>query len=188
MNLFNRDQKHNTEFKSSHQKIHKDLQMKRPLSRKSVLSIFWGIVFILLVQCSERNIYHVDIVSLNQALHKDSILGFTFFVEDTTKIFTIKTVLYYSDQYPYSNLYLKRQILYDSINEYSDTANYTLFDPLGKMTGKGFSSEKKIENIVGKGALRFKNIGYYTIYLQHLMRIDTLPGISKAGILITELK
>ncbi len=187
MNLLSRVPKSDTGITFSIYKTLKTFKNNITLTGRLIFLVGYIITVMLLAQCTERNVYHMDLVTMDQPMHKDSIFRFTFFVEDTSKVFTIKTVLYYTDQYPFSNLYLERQILYDSKKEYGDTANYILFDPLGKMTGKGFSGQKKLENLVGRGPLKFKNPGYYSLCLQHLMRIDSLPGVSKVGILITEI-
>ncbi|MFN3952543.1 MAG: gliding motility lipoprotein GldH [Thermaurantimonas sp.] len=188
MNLLSRVPTSDSGFIFSIYKSLKTFKIKDIITGRLILILVFIIAILLLAQCSERNVYHMDLVTIDQPMHKDSIVCFTFFVEDTSKVFTIKTILYYTDQYPFSNLYLERQILYDSKKEYGDTANYILFDHLGKMTGKGFSNQKKLENLVGRGPLKFKNPGYYSLCLQHLMRIDSLPGISRVGILITEIK
>lgn len=160
-----------------------------PLFKTGVHFLTWLCILVgILTACSDRQIYHIDVLTLEKPLHKDSVLSFTFFIDDTSKVYAIKSVLFYSNEYPYSNLYLQREIIFETKTEYRDTANYILFDPYGKMTGKGFSNVKKLENSIGKGPLKFRNIGYYNVELNHLMRIDSLPGISKIGILITEIQ
>lgn len=139
-----------------------------------------------LVACRQDNIFHFEIKNLGGNFLADSVAEFKFLVEDTNKVYRIKSVLFYTNAYPYSNLYVRREIYYEGKLEYSDTANYILFDEFGKMTGKGFSGVKKLENTIGKGPLRFMNVGFYTVELSHIMRQDTLPGIEKIGILITE--
>ncbi|GCD78022.1 hypothetical protein JCM31826_15040 [Thermaurantimonas aggregans] len=138
--------------------------------------------------CKDDTIYHIEITEIENPWHKDTTLSFQFFIEDTTKVYLIKSILHYTSEYPFANLYVKREIFYEDNREYGDTANYVLFDDMGKMTGKGFSHTKVLENTIGKGPLRFGNIGYYYIDFNHLMRIDSLPGIEKVGIVIQEVK
>lgn len=141
-----------------------------------------------LQSCKDDTIYHIEITEIKKPWHKDTTLSFQFFIEDTTKVYLIKSILHYTSEYPFANLYVKREIFYEDNREYGDTANYVLFDDMGKMTGKGFSHTKVLENTIGKGPLRFGNIGYYYVDLNHLMRIDSLPGIEKVGIVIQEVK
>lgn len=155
--------------------------------RCALLKLTTGIaVYAWLTACSEGNIFHFEIKDLGGTFLTDSVAEFKFLADDTNKVYRIKSVLFYTNEYPYSNLYVKRDIYFEGVLEYSDTANYILFDDMGKMTGKGYSGVKKLENTIGRGPLRFSNTGYYTVELRHIMRQDTLPGIEKIGILITE--
>lgn len=153
------------------------------------ISSFLLVLSVFITQsCKENNIYHIELTEINKPWHKDTTLSYQFFIEDTTKVYLIKSILHYTNEYPFANLYVKREIFYEDKREYGDTANYLLFDEMGKMTGKGFSHIKVLENTIGKGPLRFGNIGYYYIDFNHLMRVDSLPGIEKVGIVIQEVK
>ncbi|MFN4298846.1 MAG: gliding motility lipoprotein GldH [Thermaurantimonas sp.] len=171
--------------------IHNVLNRFKYLSVNKI--IFFSIALLLFLaiwslQSCNNNVYHIEIIEIKKPWHKDTTLSFQFFIEDTTKVYLIKSILHYTSEYPFANLYVKREIFFEDNREYADTANYVLFDEMGKMTGKGFSYTKVLENTIGKGPLRFGNIGYYYVDFNHLMRIDSLPGIEKVGIVIKEVK
>lgn len=170
---------------SNQNKVDRDDPSTQIQFQQWIMPLLGILILYITSHCTEKSTYYINIHSIDRPLHKDSVLSFSFFIEDTSRIFTLKSVLYYSNEYPYSNLYLKRTIYQDTILEYSDTANYILFDAQGKMTGKGYYGEKKLENLIGRGPLRFRNIGYYTVKLQHLMRTDSLHGITKVGLMIS---
>lgn len=148
-------------------------------------------VLILLVSlwaCQEKP-YYEAYQSLNEeGWHSDSLASFELEVEDTLSAYRIVLNFRANNSYPYSNLYLFRNIYADEQLEYRDTVNFILADPYGKWLGDGLGDLKSFERLYRRQPLRFKKKGSYRFELEQAMREDPLPGIKDIGISIYKVK
>jgi len=95
--------------------------------------------------------------------------------------------LRYSQDYPYSNIWVGLTEKKPDNSEEKIRLNIPLFDvqgkPYGSFAGKFFDRSYPDAEVDGKDlTLSFSKAGQYTLTLQHNMRIDALAGISEIGI------
>lgn len=112
----------------------------------------------------------------------DSILEFNIELEDTSSFYWVEFSVRNNSDYPFSNLFLFREVLSDKGLEYRDTAEYFLADQYGKWLGTGAGELKTSDFSYRRQGLKFKRAGIYTFRFQHAMRVDVLEGIEDFGL------
>lgn len=142
----------------------------------------------LFASCSEKPYYEEYMTIGADGWHQDSLVTFSVEIEDTSKFFGVLVNIRNNNDYPYSNLYLFRQIESENGVEYSDTASYTLADAYGKWLGEGVGELKTGTFPYRTHALRFFHPGVYTFTFQQAMRNKRLKGIEDVGISIFKLE
>lgn len=110
--------------------------------------------------------------------HKDSLVGFSFTVTDTTASYDILLNVRHTEMYPYQNLWLflggSRQLL-------NDTIEFYLADDRGVWLGTGHNGHITMPVLYEQG-YHFSHAGEQTIYVTHGMRCDYLRGVTDVGI------
>ncbi|MDE6555401.1 MAG: gliding motility lipoprotein GldH, partial [Duncaniella sp.] len=81
--------------------------------------------------------------------------------------------------YPYSNLWLEVTYHVDDRHIVRDTVNVTLADIYGRWLGKGFGASYQTEIPLSNRAAIDLTI---PVGVRHIMRVDTLRGITEVGI------
>lgn len=151
-----------------------------------VLVFFLGLV--AAVSCTNSSIYDGFITHPQKGWHQDSVIAFEVDIKDTNTRYEITLTLRNNNNYPYSNLFLFRQIQTKAGVEFYDTAQYLLADKYGKWLGKGVGALKTSEYLYKNQALRFAKMGTYTFTLQHGMRDEWLTGIEDVGLRLVPVK
>jgi gliding motility-associated lipoprotein GldH len=151
-----------------------------------VLVFFMGAM--AFVSCTDNSIYDGFITHPKIGWHQDSVIAFEVDIKDTTTRYDITITMRNNNDYPYSNLFLFRQIHTKAGVEFYDTAQYLLADKYGKWLGKGVGSLKTSEFTFKNQALRFAKMGTYTFTLQHGMRNEWLVGIEDVGLRLVPVK
>ncbi len=139
---------------------------------------------ILFSACTDTAVYRDSAVFSAQEWHQDSAVTFQVEVTDTIGKYRILIDLRNNSNYPYSNLFLFRQIESKQGVEFADTAQYLLADRQGKWLGKGSGAIKSSTFSFKAQALRFTKMGTYTFTLQHGMRDIYLKGVEDIGLRI----
>jgi gliding motility-associated lipoprotein GldH len=140
--------------------------------------------FAALVACGDGAIYDSFVSIDKNGWHQDSVIVFEVTVSDTSNRFEIFLTVRNNQNYPYSNLFLFREIETKGGIEFRDTAQYLLADRYGKWLGKGIGALRTNTFIYRNQALRFTKVGIYTFTLQHAMRDELLVGIEDIGLRI----
>ena len=99
---------------------------------------------------------------------------------DSASTGNLSLALRHDNNYGYSNLWLEVSHRIDSTTVDRDTLNITLADIYGRWNGKGIGTSFQIETIVSTDYQLAKDD---SIQVRHIMRIDTLEGISQIGLL-----
>lgn len=84
--------------------------------------------------------------------------------------------------FPYSNLWLEVTTSTPGHRTVTDTVNMTLCDPYGRWLGKGFGGYYQMELPVNPSVTVDSAT---TLTVRHIMRCDTIQGITRIGIRIT---
>src|SRR5690606_24943597 len=92
-----------------------------------------------------------------------------------------------TNDYKFSNLFLIAEMNFPNGKTITDTLEYQMAKPDGTLMGHGFTDIKE-NKLWYKEAVRFDEIGEYTIRIQHAMRnngdvngVDNLEGITDFG-------
>lgn len=109
-------------------------------------------------------------------------LRFEVEVRDTQATYAVLFHLRANAQYPFSNLYLFRQIYSEIGMEYRDTSELKLADPYGRWLGDGPGDLKTFSRPYRPQPLRFNRRGNYTFSFVQAMRRDTLAGVRSVGL------
>lgn len=138
----------------------------------------------LLSSCSSKPYYEEYIEIPSTGWNADSTAKFKVKIDDTISDFLIGINLRNNNQYPFSNIYLFREIYSPQGLEFRDTMEFILSDAYGKWLGKGVGELKTNQwQFAGRG-LRFKKRGNYTFTLTQAMREENLLGLEDIGITI----
>lgn len=114
-------------------------------------------------------------------------LSLSFNAEDTTQPWKLVFPLIFTEDYAWSNIYLKLQTTTPG-GETSDLSyKFSLMDESGNWYGEPASGGVLCELEVGSG-LKFSEMGEYNFRLYHYMRDVDLCGIARTGIALDPLK
>ncbi|MEM7055788.1 MAG: gliding motility lipoprotein GldH [Bacteroidota bacterium] len=149
---------------------------------KNIWTNSW-IGLLLLCACKTATIYQNTTTLADRIWPADSLLNFSFHVQDTAQPYDIYLVVKNTQDYPYQNLYIT-YYLEDTTKKLLNTAlkNYTLFEvKTGKPRGSGWGKVKNHE-VIALQDYHFPFPGLYTLKLAQFMRTEALPGLHAVGI------
>lgn len=137
---------------------------------------------VLLVACDSSRVYQ-DYVNLEDAYwHMDSVKNFSFEITDTEKEYNLAATFRNASSYPFYNIYFQ-YTLADSLDSVivQQLKGADLFDPkTGEPYGSGLGD--MFDHIVPVlENYKFESQGTYSLKLQQLMRMDTLPFVLAVG-------
>lgn len=98
---------------------------------------------------------------------------------DTVSTGHILLSVTHDNSYEYSNLWLEVTYV-DAGNECVDTMNLVMCDALGNWYGQGLPGHYQITDTVTRHPVTLTDSGLVTV--RHIMRVDTIKGISQIGI------
>lgn len=107
-------------------------------------------------------------------------------ITDTTLPWDLTFPLEFTDDYPYSNLYVQLGT-FTPTGEYGKaTYRFRLMDEMGNWDGEYSGSKIRFNASVGPG-IKFNQLGQYRLVLRHFMRDDVLCGVSSAAIALDRI-
>lgn len=109
-----------------------------------------------------------------------------FEVSDTTAAWNLTFPLSFTDDYPYSNLYVQLTTHTPGGESGKATYRFRLMDELGNWDGTYSGSKVQYAAAVGPG-IKFNQLGTYRLVLRHFMRDETLCGVHSASIALDRL-
>ncbi len=151
---------------------------------KAKILILLPVLFITLGGCGEKPVYEAYVAIPESGWQADSIVTFDVPVKDTSEGLLIQLNLRNNSDYPYSNIYLFREIRSSRGVEFRDTVQYPIADPYGKWLGDGLGELKTHHWPYSPRALHFRKPGRYIFTVQQAMRQEVLPGVEDVGLTI----
>ena len=137
----------------------------------------------LSLACQRENVASSEFIKLpDNGWHADSSLVFAFEHFEEPQTFELVVHLRHDQSYPFSNLYLFRQVKREGIRVFSDTVEVSMADVYGEWNGKGVGSIKQLDIPYRKQYLRIDGQGLYTFEFQHGMRETQLKGLKSIGL------
>lgn len=99
---------------------------------------------------------------------------------DTVSVGKLTLALRHDNTYEYSNLWLEVSRKTDSVTAVCDTLNIVMADIYGRWNGKGIGTSFQVEAVIDD---KFKMNTVDSLHVRHIMRCDTLLGITQVGLL-----
>ncbi|MDG1252783.1 MAG: gliding motility lipoprotein GldH [Schleiferiaceae bacterium] len=146
--------------------------MVRTINKWSALLWIWAFT-----SCQEAPLVQSVQSFAHDDWYADSVLVVDVNVTDSLAVYRVEFQIRHSSDYPYSNLYLFREIRSESKSEYQDTVEVRLSDAQGKWYGSGIGALKTLVLPYKQAGLRFPKPGTYRFRFQHGMRDHPLHGI-----------
>lgn len=150
------------------------------------LLFLFFVSFILLVSCDSNRVYDVY-KSVPNTWHKDSVVSFNVKPPDSTNAYNLFVNLRNTNDYKFSNLFLIVEMVFPHGKTVTDTLEYRMADPTGKLLGTGLTDVKE-NKLWYKEQVIFSESGEYTLNIQHAMRengkvngVQELEGITDVG-------
>lgn len=116
--------------------------------------------------------------------YQDSVVTVDVNVTDTQAVYRVSFKIRHTADYPYSNVYLFREIRSAHQTEYQDTVDVRLANEAGAWNGGGVGALKTLELPYRQAGLRFPKPGTYRFRFQHGMRDEPLVGIRDIALTI----
>jgi len=162
--------------------------MQRIAKRSIVLILF----AICIISCDKSRVFD-EYRSLPNQWHKDSVVNFKVYSQDTISPYNLFVNLRNTNAYKYNNLFLIVEITFPHGKTVKDTLEYKMAEPSGKLLGSGFFDTKENKLWYKEGVV-FNEFGEYSVNIQHAMRergkingIVNLEGITDVGFRIEKI-
>jgi gliding motility-associated lipoprotein GldH len=150
---------------------------------KLVLLLFG---FYVLVSCDSNGVYDVY-KSVPNKWHKDSVVSFNITPPDSINTYNLFVNLRNTNSYKFNNLFLILEMVFPHGKIVTDTLEYRMADPSGKLLGTGLTDVKE-NKLWYKEQVIFNETGEYIVNIQHAMRengkvngVQELEGITDVG-------
>lgn len=152
-------------------------------TKSSILSIFVGLLFAVIVSCSEGEAYSRFHHIKSGKWYRDSVLIFRIdSLPPSSGIrYDVTVELTTNRSYPYRNLWLLiDQNLADSLVR-TDTLRCILADEYGKWLGSGVGGLNQL-SLPYRSFIPWDSLSNYQLIVRHGMEEDMLRGVEKVGI------
>ncbi|MBN1820377.1 MAG: gliding motility lipoprotein GldH [Prolixibacteraceae bacterium] len=149
--------------------------------------LFILVCFILLFNaCDNNRIYESYSHISNMGWNKDSVLNYSFHIQDTVTNYNLYFNLRNTVDYPFSNIWLFVSIASPESTVLTDTVEFMLADPSGRWFGQGHGKFRD-NKLLFRNNIFFPDTGKYRIDVQQGMRNDVLKGVNDFGIRVEKI-
>ena len=156
--------------------------------RNTVFLLFSAIIC-LCVACGETYMYKKDVVIDASTWTYPDTLSFSFHIPDytTNNTYSLYLHLEHSPEYAYRNMYMMVHTILPSGKKQSNQVSINLMGNEGLWYGKCRGNNCKVRVVLLENHT-FEESGNYAMVLEQYMRVDSLAGIHKLGLAVTELE
>lgn len=137
--------------------------------------------------CDQRRVYDTYYSPGKDGWPIDSVVSFSFGIENTTRNHDIILNVRNDKDYEFSNLWLFIKIIPPRGEVMTDTLQMVLADPSGRWLGKGFTGIYH-SSIPYRKNVFFPVPGRYMVEIRHGMRPQVLKGLTHVGLRIEEVR
>lgn len=145
---------------------------------------YFLLITLLLFSCGKPPVVQTLISNADEVWWQDSALSVDVSIADTSAVYRVSFRLRHTSEYPYSNLFLFRDVLSETQTEYQDTVEITLINA-GSWVGKGIGALKTINLPYHRNGVKFPRPGNYRFVFYHGMRDEPLKGIKDLALVIS---
>jgi gliding motility-associated lipoprotein GldH len=150
------------------------------------------IIFALTVSCDSNRVFD-EYKSVPDSWHKDSITSFKINPPDSITPYNLFVNIRNTNTYKYNNIFLIVEMVFPHGKTITDTLEYRMADPTGKLLGSGYTDIKE-NKLWYKEQVIFEESGEYTVNIQHAMRengkvngVVELEGVTDIGFRIESI-
>ncbi len=154
------------------------------MSSRSFLIIF--LICLGFSACDSKQVFDAYKSVPNQ-WNKNNIITFDVTPPDSVNVYNLFVNIRNTNSYKYDNLFLIVEMNFPHGKTITDTLEYKMAEPSGKLLGTGFSDIKE-NKLWYKEHITFNESGIYKVNIQHAMRnngevygVDNLEGITDIG-------
>ena len=149
--------------------------------------ILLGIIMHFTYSCTSNVVYSEFIEIPHSQWNFDSILNFTFEIEEPSNQ-ACNTIVYilHEKNYSYQNLWFYVNKTVPNAMQKQDTIECYLADQRGKWLGSGHKSLLEMPVLIEQN-IQLNQTGTYNYQVRHAMREDDLKGIKSIGIKIEQI-
>ena len=154
--------------------------------KRSNLLLFSLIFSFVFGSCDSNRVFDTY-KSVPNNWHKDTIVSFKVNPPDSANAYDLFVNLRSTNDYKFNNLYLIVEMIFPHGKTIKDTLEYRMTDPTGKLLGEGITNVKE-NKLWYKEQVVFKEVGEYTVNIQHAMRengkvngVVELEGVTDVG-------
>jgi len=133
-------------------------------------TILYSIVFYCILSACENNTFKNYYSFENGIWNTDSVVNFTFPINDTTKYYDISLKIRHTVYYEYQNLFL----FLDNLSQ--DTVEIMLAEKSGKWLGNGINDIREFEFLLEQKK-QFFELKKYTLSVEQAMRYGNLEKL-----------
>ncbi|MFL2566649.1 MAG: gliding motility lipoprotein GldH [Schleiferiaceae bacterium] len=145
---------------------------------------YFLLMSLLLFSCGNPPVVQTLISNVDEVWWQDSALSVDISIVDTSAVYRVSFRLRHTSEYPYSNLFLFRDVLSETQTEYQDTVEIRLVNS-GSWVGKGIGPLKTINLPYHQNGVKFPRPGNYRFVFYHGMRDEPLKGIKDLALVIS---
>ena len=133
-------------------------------------TILYSIVFYCILSACENNTFNNYYSFENGIWNTDTVVNFTFPINDTTKYYDISLKIRHTVYYEYQNLFL----FLDNLSQ--DTVEIMLAEKSGKWLGNGINDIREFEFLLEQKK-QFFELKKYTLSVEQAMRYGNLEKL-----------
>jgi len=142
-----------------------------------VLSLF------LAISCDSNRIVFEEFSSPEgSGWRVNTPIELSFEQEDEKNTYEVIMHIRHNQSYPYSNLFLFREVFYEGKRQFGDTMEIQLADAYGRWHGEGIGSIKQLDFPYKRSLMQLDGLGKYRFVFTHGMRSELLEGIESIGL------
>jgi len=148
-----------------------------------------GLLSLMGMACTDADIEWSGFQSVDpQGWSLDSTLVLNVEPEEVNRGYALEMAVRHTVDYPYSNLFVFRNIILEQDTLYSDTLELSLADEYGEWNGKGSGLVREMVFPYRQNLLRFEESGAYRFTFAHGMRDTQLTGIERIGLRLIRIE
>lgn len=135
------------------------------------------------VGCNSNRVFEGNLSIKGQEWYYEDELKFETPIEDTTQLYNLFINVRHTNDFPYSNLWLKIHTTFPDGTKKSDPLNLPMAEESGRWFGTGVGSVLSNQVMIQKNAT-LNQTGVYKFGIEQNMRINPLKEVLDIGLLV----
>jgi len=151
--------------------------------RLVLIFFFMGIS---LMACKQNQVYEQSYAFEANSWYYDNVLNFETNIEDINALYHLQIHVRHTNEYAYSNLWLKIKTIYPDGEERTDPLNIPMADDEGRWYGGGIGTVLTNDVTIQKNA-SLQQTGTYRFEIYQDMRVNPMTEIMNVGFSVEKM-